>query len=112
MKKLLIPLLLFPVAAHAQFKSGNDLLVDLNSNKSIDVTHAMGYVQGVVDAYHNIVICPPSGANGVTAGQVTDMVKNYLNNVPAERHFSASSIIAKSLGQVWPCAKGPAERRS
>lgn len=101
--KLLILVALFWPApkANAEFFTGNGLLNLLQSHEIIDRIHGLGYVQGVFDAYSNITICPPAG---VTAGQVRDMIKNYLENNPAIRNKTADIIIRDAFKLVWPCA--------
>lgn len=101
MKKLIASLLFVPIMAHAEFFSGNDLLEKLQSADVLSRVQALGYIQGVADAAQNALSCVP---NGVTAGQLNDMVKNYLQNVPANRNKSADSIIVYILRQTWPCA--------
>jgi len=92
---------LLPTLAHAEFMTGNDLLKDLNGDTYSARGAALGYVMGVSDALHNIVHCPSSE---VTSGQIRDMVRNYLTNVPAERHQPANVIVARVLKAAWPCA--------
>jgi hypothetical protein len=87
--------------AHAEFADGNKLLKDMNGD-IYDRMHAMGYVTGVFDTGRSIIHCPPSN---VTAGQINDMVKNYLDNIPADRHLTGDTIVNKVLKSVWPCAK-------
>jgi len=99
MKKLLVTLLFVPAMARAEFFTGNDLLARMNGT-TLEQVQALGYVQGVVDAHSSVIICPPSN---VTAGQVRDMIKNYLDNSPAKRHYSADVIIGDALEKVWPC---------
>lgn len=86
--------------AHAEFFTGNMLLNLLQSTEVIDRIHGLGYIQGVFDAYSNITICPPAN---VTAGQVRDMIKNYLENNPAIRNKTADIIIRDAFKLVWPC---------
>jgi hypothetical protein len=99
MKKILASLLLVPVMANAEFFTGNELLRDMQSD-AMDQMHALGYVLGVVDVHIRSTICPP---DGVKAGQVHDVVKKFLEENPAVRHFSADSLIQYRLEQVWPC---------
>lgn len=87
--------------AHAEFADGNKLLSDMTGD-AMDRMHALGYITGVFDAGRSIVHCPP---NNVTAGQISDMVKNYLSNVPADRHLTGDTIVFKVLKATWPCAK-------
>jgi Rap1a immunity proteins len=100
MKKLLI-LLAFCGSAHAEFRDGNKLLSDLQGD-IYDRMHALGYIVGVADMGRGFVNCMPENA---TAGQISDMVKNYLINTPAERHLTGDVIVNKVLKAVWPCAK-------
>ena len=101
MKHLMVMLLMIPALARAEFFTGNSLLDLLKSQKPLDQIQGLGYVQGVFDAYSKVTICPPAN---ITAGQVSDMVKNYLDNNPAIRNYSADSLVNQALKQVWPCA--------
>lgn len=89
-------------SAHAEFKTGNQLLADLQEPIGYRTGVAMGYIMGVTDAGNGVNFCPPEN---VTAGQLHDMIKNRLISVPAIRHFSADIIIHSILETVWPCAK-------
>ena len=102
MKKILLSLLFCSGASQAEFMDGNKLLNDMRDASNFLQGHALGYVVGVADMGVGIVHCPPGN---VTAGQLRDMVKNYLENMPAERHKSADEIVNKILKTMWPCAK-------
>ena len=106
MKYLLVCLALAASSAHAYFKDGNKLLSELNSNSGSNVLPAtgLGYITGVADALYGITNCPPEN---VTAGQIRDMVRNYLENTPAIRHLPAQQIVSHVLKSVWPCAASP-----
>ena len=86
--------------AHAEFKTGNELLADLNAPDFFSRGVALGYVMGSFDVGQGLLHCPPTH---VTAGQVQDMVRNYLTNIPAERHLSADTLVNKVLKATWPC---------
>lgn len=92
--------------AHAYFKDGNKLLSELKDNTGTNIFPAigMGYITGVADALYGITNCPPAN---VTAGQVTDMVRNYLDNTPAIRHLPANQVVSHVLKSVWPCPATP-----
>lgn len=107
MKRLLLALA-FVGSAHAEFIDGNKLLSDMNGSFGGQMS-AMGYVMGVADTLQGAVVCVPTN---VTAGQINDMVKNYLTNVPRERNLSADSIVAKVLKDTWPCAARPSTGRT
>jgi hypothetical protein len=103
MKKLLVGLLMVPALAHAEFESGNSLLADIQSAEIGKRMHALGYVKGVADVYVNVTFCVPKNAS-ITAGQISDMVRNHLEMNPAIRHHTAESIINGVLTKAWPCA--------
>ena len=88
-------------SAQAEFDSGNELLQRMNSESSIERNAAIGYVMGVADVYQGVAYCPPPE---VTAGQLRDVVRNYLTNVPAERHLSGDVLVLRVLKAQWPCA--------
>ena len=100
MKKLLIALLMVPAMVRAEFFTGNKLLEKLQAQDYMERMQALGYIQGVFDANAGIIICPP---NNVNAGQVNDMIKNYLENTPSIRHRTADVIIQEAFKSVWPC---------
>lgn len=87
--------------AVAQFKDGNMLLRQIGGDFG-EQMNAIGYVSGVADALQGAVICAPST---VTAGQVLDMTKLYLERVPARRHLAADVLISEVLRATWPCAR-------
>jgi hypothetical protein len=101
MKRALICLLLASGAAHAEFKDGNRLLAQIRGD-SHDYVHAVGYIAGVADALHGAVYCPPPT---ITAGQITDMVKQHLEASPSVRHLSADQHVTYVLKRAWPCAE-------
>ena len=89
-------------AAHAEFWDGNRLLQHMNGVPGEQMM-ALGYVMGAADAVRGVHFCPPSGA--ITAGQVNDVVKQQLDRNPALRHLTADTLVAASLGSVWPCKR-------
>lgn len=96
-------LALFSFSAHADFKDGNKLHSELSDTGPVPRSIAIGYITGIADAYGGTNHCPPGN---VTAGQLNDMVKNYLDNTPSIRHLPASIIVSHVLKSVWPCKKG------
>lgn len=103
MRRLIVSLLFIPAMAHAEFETGNSLLADLQSSSIGQRMHALGFVKGVADVYVNVTFCPPNNSAGITAGQLNDMVKNYLEINPAIRHRTAESIINDLFKRTWPC---------
>ena len=100
MKKTVLLLALASGLAHAEFKDGNKLLSEMTGSHSNQMS-ALGYVMGVADALMNITFCAPPT---ITAGQIHDMTKQYLELYPASRHHSADRIINQVLKTAWPCA--------
>ena len=101
-QKLLLAGLLLSFSVHAQFRTGNQLLTEMQEPASYKSGLAMGYIMGVIDTGNGVSFCLPSNA---TAGQLSDMVKNRLLDTPAIRHIPADIIIYAVLEPVWPCAK-------
>ena len=102
MKKAIIGLaLLASLAAQAAFKTGNQLHAELNGS-SMDRMLTIGYITGVADALEGLTICLSAR---ITAGQVVDVSKNYLEANPAIRHLPADVIVSYILSTTWPCAK-------
>lgn len=102
MRKLLAGLLCIPCVAHAEFWTGNMLLQRINSSEAYERGTALGYILGVSDTGQNATHC--SGSQ-VTAGQTRDVVKQYLEQNPAIRDFSADFLATVALGQAFPCPK-------
>jgi len=100
--KRVIFLLAFSGMAHAEFNDGNQLLSKLKDSSYFSQGYGMGYIAGIADMGVGVVHCAPPN---VTAGQLNDMVKNYLDNTPADRHLTGDTIVNKVLKTVWPCAK-------
>lgn len=105
MKRLILTtcLTLLSLAAQAAFNNGNKLLSDLNSNDSGNRLFALGYIIGVVDSYDEELFCIPSTAN---AGQLRDIVHNFLRDNPKVRHEHAGAIVMVALVSQFPCKKG------
>ena len=101
MKQLLLTLALLSGAAHAEFKDGNKLLSDMTGSHGTQML-ALGYVMGVADALNGATHCMPTN---VSAGQLHDMTKKYLEDNPVVRHFSADAVIHRMLANLWPCDK-------
>ena len=99
MKKILAAFLFVPAMAQAEFVTGNTLYKDMQGD-AIDQMMALGYVLGAADSAINVTVCTPPG---IKAGQVYDIIKNFLEANPAIRHYSADIIIKTRLEALWPC---------
>lgn len=108
MRAAVLAIALGATAAHAEFLDGNALLQRIQSTNATDSAIAVGYVIGVHDATRGSKHCSP---DGISSGQVRDMVLRSLLAVPEKRHLTADLIIAATLGVEWPCAAKPNSRQ-
>jgi hypothetical protein len=109
MKKLIaLCVALHATVAQASFISGNDLFKHLNDNNYFSQGYALGYILGVSDVFSGDSHCMPQGVN---AGQVRDVVKNFLEVSPEIRHRPADVIVYVILKSTWPCANKPNKGR-
>ena len=83
------------------FWDGNKLYSKLRG-ETMEQMQALGYIMGVSDAMDTVTVCSPTT---VTAGQVLDIMKQYLESIPTVRHLPADTLISVVLGRVWPCDK-------
>ena len=104
MKKLALLAALLAGTAQAEFYTGNQLLNMMNGS-NMEKMHAMGYVVGIADVWAEIRFCPHrSGGANVTAGQVNDVVQQYLTINPHLRNQTADVLTLNALSSAWPCA--------
>lgn len=96
--------------ASAQFYTGNELLDLCKSSRTLVIGYSAGFVEGrqdiVVDADDGMLrtvkptFCIP---DGVTLGQITDVICKALTDNPANRHWSASVLARASINDAFPC---------
>jgi hypothetical protein len=103
MKKIIAILLCVPTMVMAEFYTGNQLLTKMRSSNTVERSLALGYILGVTDAHHGLTHCAPAN---VTAGQINDMVKQTLEEIPSIRNNTADIIIQGVLSVEWPCNHG------
>jgi hypothetical protein len=105
MKKLICAALICAAPiVNAEFWDGNKLYSNINGAVGVGTSAALGFVIGVHDVGEGVLHCSPSTA---TAGQVRDVVSQYLNEFPSLRHNAAHVLVNRALQRVWPCpAKG------
>lgn len=89
------------VTTHAQaFINGNKLLSECESEIMADMNFCLGYVSGAADANDFDDTCIPEG---VTLGQIRDIVKRHLVKQPQYRHMSGSFNVSIALAVAFPC---------
>ena len=91
--------------AKAVYFTGNYLHGICQSKTLWKKAQCGGYVLGVADAlgdttYNDRCFTLQEKAS---LQQVADIVKAWLEKNPGERHFTAHSLVAKALAEVWPC---------
>lgn len=91
-------------AAAGEFISGNTLLADCRSTSAVARMDCLGYVTGVHDALYGVTICSPQG---VTRGQLRDVVVQALASRPEALHRSADRLVGAALAAAWPCEQLP-----
>lgn len=92
----------------SHFQSGNSLLAYHDSKNLSEQGIALGYIVGISDVLEGHAIngwraCSP--ANGVTQGQVRDVVVQWLRAHPEKRHFGADGLVAEALQTAFPCKR-------
>jgi hypothetical protein len=88
--------------AAASFATGNKLLKDCQSTDVVEQTYCFGYIAGIVDALDDQRrACLPN--KGVTIGQVSDIVVQWLQANPKDRHYAAAGLIAAAIAKAFPC---------
>lgn len=90
-------------------KAGDELQPTLDS--VMRCRHLLGYIQGVYEVVQgtcllkqkftllNQSVCIP---DGVTQPQLYDVVRQYIQNHPEDRHYPGSMLIASAILHAWP----------
>lgn len=114
--KKIIAFLVLMYSANGFCMTGNELYSLMNSNRAA----AVRYIQGLADMQGYIYfsdkrlaeknnskfnaaqyVCPPEG---VTYGQMHDILKKYLEDHVEERHENVANAFYGALLPVWRCA--------
>lgn len=88
------------------FKGGIDLLANCEDENSLFKALCDGYIVGISDALsggsdiHGIKACGP---DGITTGQVTEIVIEWLRGHPELLHYAAPGLVAEALSKAYPC---------
>lgn len=99
--------------ANASFKDGNELY-KVCTVKPNDGTYyqanayCLGYILGVTDTLTTVRMtnsrnyCVPEN---VTAGQLRDIVVQYLQRTPEKRHLSADFLVISAIDLAFNCSE-------
>jgi Ssp1 endopeptidase immunity protein Rap1a len=92
------------------FETGNDLYEKCSTApNTLSQGFCLGYSAGISDAMSIKPALNPVNtysrclSQNVTMGQIADVVKEYLHQNPAKRHFAAIALIAEALANAFPC---------
>ena len=107
MKKFIAGLLMVPCFAHADFDNGNELYSKMTDAASSRQMYALGFVIGVHEMLEGDLVC---ASDNVTAGQLRDIVKKYLEDNPSTRNRPAVILAGIAMAQAFPCAKQKGKR--
>lgn len=97
---------------HLTFVEGNQLHSWCSRQADGPSAMCFGYIIGIADGMELIAgvadgdvrsVCYP--ADGVTLGQVRDVVIKYLADNPDKRHFPASYLVQNALSAAFPCMR-------
>jgi len=108
MWRFLIVMIFLGTPTWADFVDGNDLYdICIDDGHDFHEGFCMAYVLGVADtleggknAIGGYKVCFPIG---ITIQQTIDVTANWLEANPGKRHYSASSLVALALSEVFPC---------
>ena len=97
-------------SACASYADGNDLYKRCAPNtETADSAYCYGYVVAIADVLRSVAPNPYLGNKvciplEVKAGQLRDIIYNWLAAHPESRHYSGNSLAASALAQVYPCS--------
>jgi hypothetical protein len=95
-----------PIAESAAvFDTGNSLYEYLTANNATARAHAAGYIAGVADVgsmgkVFGWSFCLPQRT---TKDQITDVVKQWLDQHPEKRYVGAVGLVSEALAGAFPC---------
>lgn len=98
---------MFAAAVHGDFVNGNQLLAMCETN-GVECARYTEAVSDTLDAMEGMggmkeYYC---STNGVTVGQIRDIVLKYLREHPESRNEGAAGIAFVALADVFPCRAG------
>ena len=99
-----------PVPTYAGMTGTGNELLDTCKSDDADFSAGMcaGYISGVISggrmqAFIDKTKTPFCTPDGVTNGQLYDVVKGYIKQHPEIRHYTGSVLIYIALRESFPC---------
>ncbi|MDM0110274.1 Rap1a/Tai family immunity protein [Variovorax sp. J22R24] len=109
---LVVALALAGSNAAAVLFDGNELLRRLQSSSPVDRAAAVGYVASISDTNEAFFVTNAVGPflcfaipAGVTADQLGDIARTWLEKNPAVRGENAISLVSRAFAESYPCKK-------
>jgi len=89
-------------------ETGDTLLEACESKTEFRQSYCFGYITGVADIEGMEAAVFPDRrracrAEGVTNGQIKDVVVKYLKEHPEDRHFLAAILVMQAMAKAFPC---------
>jgi hypothetical protein len=105
MRALTAALVILPTMTNAEFHSGNSVYEYCKNEPHLAATYAAGVFDSVLMVEHYTSLPPVFCASeGVTTRQANDIMCNYLEKSPEDRHLTAASLAANAFHEAWPCS--------
>jgi Rap1a immunity proteins len=90
------------------FYGGNALYEQCSGNNALQQAACQGYIPGAF--FQAMGLLPAKVATckdrNVTAGQLVDVVKNFLVAHPEQRQYGAADLVTTALTSAFPCQPG------
>jgi hypothetical protein len=93
--------LLTTATAQAYYMTGNSIVQDCDAMNAACISYVTGVVDGQWWGEPNMNCIP----DGVTTGQLAQVVRKYLAEHPERLHLNAPVLVADAVSGAWPCAQ-------
>lgn len=97
-----------PSPSYADDYTGNQMLRDCNQGNDWGSGACFGRIIGSIDGFRVKAMLDKTGLpfcmpDGVTNGQVVDIVVKWVRDQPAKRHYTYEVITGLALKDAFPC---------
>jgi Ssp1 endopeptidase immunity protein Rap1a len=100
-------LCLTALPTEAAFYNGNKLYTECTGSKATDQVSCISYIEGIADMVAGLWTPKDTAcfSPGINAGQLQDIVVNYLQDHPENRHWPATILVLQALHDAFPCPR-------
>jgi len=85
------------------FLTGNKLIDECTNTRQFADGFCYGYITGIVDAMNMENPTCMKGGSGISVRQVHDVAVQYLQSHPADRNYSADSLVRTAINDAFSC---------